>query len=352
MIEIEYLEEEMPVYDITVEKNHNFFANDILVHNCTEVMLPTKPLKVLDSKIETDFNFTKFPEKRELEGEIGICNLSSVNLMAFDAMSEEEKERFTYSLLLGMDNNIEYSDYPVKAGERFNKLHRAVGIGPTNWQNWLASKGCKVSDEKAKQLTHEIMESLSYYLTKASIRLAAERGKYYYFEGSKWEKGEFIHESAQLPEHLNYPLKYDWEKLRKDLLKYGVRFEFLMALAPGATSSLVLNFTEGASLIRQFKTIKEGTYNIPFLAPNLLKHRKYYELAWDVDMDVILEQAAIRQKFMDQGQSVDIMVKDPDKASNILKILLKAEQLGLKSLYYLNTLKKGETDEECESCSV
>ena len=318
---------------------------------CTEVFLATKPLRMKNAKIVTNFEGTSFDEKRIYDGEIGICNLVSVNLVAWDKKDEEEKEKFAYNLLLGMDNNVDYSDYPVKAGERFNRLHRSLGVSPTNYHTWLASKGIKVTDDEALKATHEIMESMSYHLTKASIKLAQERGKYFYYEGSKWEKGEFIHESAKLPDYLNFDLKYDWEELRKDLVRFGTRFEFLMATVPGQTSSLVLNFSEGAEFIREFKTIKEGTYNIPFLAPKLAKYRKYYERVWDIPMERILELAAIRQKFIDQSQSTNVYIQNPDSATEILRLILLAEKLGLKSLYYLNTKKK-DSQEECESCSV
>jgi len=320
---------------------------------CTEVMLSTQPLVVKNSQLQMTMeqSLDEMTEEREVDGEIGICNLVSVNLIPFDKKSPEEKFKFCYSLLLGMDNSIEISDYPVKAGEKFNKLHRAVGVSPTNYHQFIAYKGFKASDEGAKKVTHEIMESLSFYLTKASIELAKERGKYHYFPGSRWEKGEFIHESSKLPEDLSYELKEDWEGLRPELLKYGVRFEFLMATVPGQTSSLALNFTEGGELIREFKTIKEGTYNIPFLAPNITKYGMLYETSWEVRMETILELTAIRQKFVDQSQSTNLYIENPKSAYAMLKLIFKAEELGLKSLYYMNTKKK-EVQEECENCSV
>ncbi|MRJ07149.1 MAG: ribonucleoside-diphosphate reductase subunit alpha [Epsilonproteobacteria bacterium] len=329
---------------------------------CAEVMLPTKPLQLRSSTLYQDIERGELIEEREYTGEIGICNLTSINLLAWEKLGPGEKERFTYNLLVGMDNAIEFGDYPVKAGERFNKLHRAIGIGITNYHNWLATHRVKMSEEKAKEMTHQIMEDIYYYLVKNSIRLAKERGRYHYFEGSRWSEGVFQWELYQRhfdrleKEYglkLNYPMNHDWEPLRAEMVQYGVRFEFLTSIPPGATSSLVLNFTEGIEPIREFKIIKEGTYNIPFLAPNLTQNRLYYEKAWEIPTFQLLQLAAIRQKFLDQSQSLNLYEKNPESAFSIIKTLIWAEKLGLKSLYYLNTLKKGDVEEEeCEGCSV
>jgi ribonucleotide reductase alpha subunit len=206
---------------------------------CCEILLSTKPLKLLRSDTQTDLNSKNVIEKRDYDGEIGICNLTNINLVAWDSLSEEDKNKLAYSILVGMDNAIENGSYPVKAGEKFNRLHRALGIGITNYQNWLALQGIKLSDEEALEKTHEIMESISFYLTKNSIELAKERGRYHYFEGSLWSKGKFQHELYKehfdnVAPELNFNYKYDWDSLREDMMKYGVRFENLMATAPGA----------------------------------------------------------------------------------------------------------------------
>ena len=326
---------------------------------CAEVMLPTKPLRLESSRLEKRGD--RLEEVREYSGEIGICNLTSINLLQWERMGPAEKERFAYNLLLGMDNAIEFGDYPVKAGERFNKLHRAIGIGITNYHNWMASHQIKLSEPEALQATHQIMEDVYYYLVKGAIQLAKERGRYAYFEGSRWEEGVFHWElyedhfskvEKRLGVKLNYPIRHDWEELRRELKKYGTRFEFLTSIPPGATSSLVLNFTEGIEPIREFKIVKEGTYNIPFLAPNLAQNRPYYEKAWEIPTEQLLYLAAVRQKFLDQSQSLNLYEKNPESAFSIIKTIILAEELGIKSLYYLNTLKKGEIEEECEGCTI
>jgi ribonucleoside-diphosphate reductase alpha chain len=324
---------------------------------CSEIALSTKPLKLNSTKLIKDTRTGEYIEQRTYDGEIGICNLTNINVLAWDNMTEEEKDKTAYSVLLGMDNAIETSYYPVKAGERFNKKHRALGIGFTNYQNWLATKGIRLTDEKAKDETHRIFESLAFYLTKNSIQLAKEKERYEYFEGSLWSKGKFPwelyekHFNEVAPE-LNFKMKYPWNNLRDDMIRYGVRFEQLMAVAPGANSSLVLSFTESTEPLREYKIIKEGTFTLPFLAPNLQKNRSFYERCWDIPNETLLNLAAIRQKFIDQSQSTNLYYANLTSASEILSDILYAEKLGIKSLYYLNSRKAGDSEEICESCSA
>jgi len=321
---------------------------------CTEVLSANKPLKLISNKYGADH------DTREYSGEIGICNLSSINAKEWDNLSEEEKDKFTYNLLLGMDNAIEVSYYDVKAGERFNRKHRALGIGVTNYHNWLASQKIKITDPESERATHELFESIAYYLTKNSIELAKERSRYEYFEGSLWSRGIFQHElyrehfNRVAPE-LNSRLKYDWDSLREDMMKYGVRFETLMAVAPGANSSLASpagGLTESTEPIRAFKIVKDGTFTLPFLAADLKENREYYETCWEISNRKLLTLAAIRQKFVDQSQSTNLYYKDLDSALELFQDIQYAEKLGVKTLYYLNSLKAGDTEEVCESCSV
>lgn len=318
---------------------------------CSEVLLPTKPLKLKSTKIIEN------QEIREYDGEIGICNLTSIDVLAFDKMNEVEKDDFIYTILVGMDNSIEYGTYPVKAGEKFNKLHRAIGIGITNYQMWLASKGLKLSDKNSLKETHTIMESLYYYLVKNSIELAKQRGKYYYYKDSLWEKGKFIWELYKehfnnVEPELNYDMTYDWEPLRKEMMKYGVRFEFLSSIPPGATSSLVLNKTESIEPVRSLISEREGTFNVKRLAPGIKEYRQYYENVWNIPMEQLLKLTAVRQKFIDQGQSVNFYLKEPDSAYEVFKLLNYANKLGIKSLYYMTTPKKNEEEQICEGCAL
>lgn len=116
------------------------------------------------------------------------------------------------------------------------------------------------------------------------------------------------------------------------------------------TSGNIICATEGIEPIRKFSIVKEGTYNLPFLAPNLKNCRMYYDRAFDIPTTTILELAGIRQKFLDMSQSLNLYYKTTDSAAQIIADIIYAEKLGIKSLYYLNP-EKADANKECESCS-
>jgi len=318
---------------------------------CVEIVNRTKPINLVKDKLVKDSDSDEWTNVRKYDGLIGICNLSSVNLVKWDEMTENEKDELAYSILLGMDNAFDVSNYKVRLGEKFNRDLRSIGIGVNNYANLLASKGMKFTDDEALKFTHELFEDLTYHFIKQAIRLAKERGKYKEISGTSWDKGLFPWELSKLPKEYHFEMKKDWEALRKELKEFGIRFENLFSIAPTQTSGLVINSTEGIEPIRQYKIIKEGTYTLPFLVPNLNKNRMYYELAWDIPTKRILELAAIRQKFLDQSQSVNAYYKNPDSAFEIVYDIIEAEKLGVKTLYYMNTLKAEAEYEICESCS-
>ena len=321
---------------------------------CTEVFLDNKPLEVSDEVLTYNLDSKEYNISiPKTSGEIALCNLASFNLVEWSKLSHEEKFHIMYITMIGFDNAIENAYYPMKAGELFNKTKRAIGIGVSNYANYIASNKTKMTDENAKKLTHEIFEDLYWYVYFTSTEIAKERGRYDAFEGSKWEQGMVPLDVSilnRMDSDLNYPLLKDWDLIRNRIKEFGVRFSYHAAIAPTATSGLVISSTEGTESIKEYKIMKEGTYNLPFMAPNLKHNRMYYELAWDIPNETLMDLAAIRQKFIDQGQSINLYYKETDSASEIIKDIIYAERLGLKSLYYLNPMK-AEMEESCESCS-
>ena len=353
MIKIEYLEEEEAVYDITVEDNHNFYANNILVHNCNEIYLSTKPVDQGQSKLQKDLstNITSIVEEYN-PGLIALCNLSSVNLMKWITLSEAAKARSIYNLLRASDNLIDYGFYPAKEGEIFNRNYRAIGVGITNYAQWLAHLGLSWSDEKALEETNAIMEDIYWHLMNASIDLAGERGRFEYFDNTKYAQGKFTHDMYQ--GSYNYKTTKDWDSLRIKLMTQGARFATVMAIAPTATSSLILKSTEGAEPIRKLVSLKTGTYSCKQLAPNIQKYRPKYDIAWNIPSEDMINLASVRQRWLDQGQSFSTYYLDRnDSAYEVLKDILLSEKAGLKGMYYAHSPKEDdEIEPPCDSCSA
>ena len=334
-------------------QTQNIFNEKIHSSNlCNEIYLPTKAPTFQKSGLTQNLSngTTSLTEKSD-PGLIALCNLSSINLIVWDTLNHDQRDKMVYNLLRASDNLIDYAYYPSREGEIFNRNYRAIGVGVTNYAQWLASKGFNYDSEESLKITNDIMESIYWHLMRANISLAQERGRFKEFFNSKYSDGKFIFDLYEGP--YQFELNYDWESLREDLLKIGTRFSTVMAIAPTATSSLIMNSTEGVEPIRKFVSLKTGTYTCPQLAPNLNKYRGVYQLAWDIKPDSILNLASVRQRWIDQGQSNSTYLRDRNQsAKEILKDIIRAEALSLKGLYYAHSPKDDVEEENCESCSV
>ncbi len=321
---------------------------------CTEIIVPSEPSKLISQdlvKLEDDEYEIR---SRKICGEIGLCNLASINLLHYWKMTDDEKFHLCYTLLSAMDNAISSQYYPVKEAKKSNLRNRPIGIGVLNFASLLAANKLKFTDEETKRFTHEVFEDLYYNIYKASIELAKERGRYEGIEGSLWEKGETpvsISKLHNMRSDLNFDYKKDWEELGDEIKKFGVRFSYHGAIAPTATSGKAINATESTEPIHNLFYVEEGTDSLPTLANNLRKHRPYYENAYSVPNKTIIELAAIRQKFLDQAQSINTYYVNPNSAQELADDLFLAMDLGLKTLYYLKTPKSEADLEICQSCT-
>lgn len=321
---------------------------------CQEITLPTRPAREFTQRIVTEFGSDTHMTKTKKEtGEIALCNLSSINLEKWDELDEAAKTKLVDNLLRASDNMIENSFYPVPDGELSNKLRRPIGIGVSNYANYLALNKCGYNDEKAAELTHTIMEDVTYYVLKGSVKLAKDRGAYHYFKDSNWAKGQVPMDLYKMKDidGYNFPLKHDWEALKAEIKEYGVRFSYHFAIAPTATSGMIVNATEGIEPVKKMFQMKEGTYTLPQIVPNIKINRRYYDNAFDIPNVRINILASIRQKWLDQGQSVSHYYKTTDSAFDVITDIIHAETVGMKSIYYLTPMKAGDINESCESCS-
>ena len=208
---------------------------------CQEIVIPSYPSKLIDEKyvINEDGEYEIIQRKKS--GEIGICNLVSVNLMSWVTFDEEKKKSFCYTLLRGCDNIIDTQFYPVKEGEIANKKNRPIGIGVINYANLLASNKLRYTDKEALEFTNQVFDDLYYHIYEASNKLAKERGPYKTFNESKWKDGLTPFHISLLNNHKNNILdvkldKEKWDKLAEEIKTSGVRFSFHGAIAPTATS--------------------------------------------------------------------------------------------------------------------
>ena len=314
---------------------------------CQEMMMSYDPITLKSSSLVDDKAVFEF------EGDIALCNLASINLAEYVKLTPAQKEVFMLLLVRSADNAIDNSFYVNPLGRKHSLNHRNLGIGTSNYANVLASNKLLWNSEGARKLTHELYEEISFYAIKASIELAKEKSRCPVFNETKWAKGLFPHELSKLGKsdsHLNYPLLMDWESLRSDLLKYGIRNSRLLAIAPTATSGKCINATEGVDAPVKLKTIQEGTFSLPFVVPNLKQNREYYQTRFQVSNKDTIELAAIRQKFLCMSQSVSLAYTSTKSAYEAVSNIIYAEELGLKTIYYTYSQKATEAEEVCESC--
>jgi len=296
---------------------------------CLEIALPTRPLN----------------EINDPEGEIALCTLSAFNLGAIKDLSELEE--LADLAVRALDSLLDYQDYPMPAARNASIGRRTLGIGVINYAYYLAKNGVYYSNGSANNLTHRTFEAIQYYLLQASNKLAIEQGACPKFNETRLSKGILPIDTYKkdIDNITSEPLHLDWEGLRESIKKHGLRNSTLSALMPSETSSQISNATNGIEPPRGLISIKASKDGIlKQVVPEYLKLKDSYELLWDIPSNEgYLELVGIMQKFVDQTISANTNY-DPSKyeggkvpIKQVLKDLLTAYKLGIKTMYYHNT---------------
>ncbi len=306
---------------------------------CMEIALPTKPLDNINDET----------------GEIALCTLSAVNLGKVENVSDIEEP--AELIVRALDALLDYQDYPVKAAENGSMRRRTLGVGVINYAYYLAKNGVRYSDGSALGLTHQTFEALQFYLLKASNKLAKEQGACPAFNETTYSQGILPIDTYKkdLDQICQEPLHLDWETLRGEITTHGLRNSTLTALMPSETSSQIANATNGIEPPRGLVSIKASKDGIlKQVVPEIDKLKDQYELLWQMpNNDGYLKLVAIMQKFVDQSISANTNY-DPVRYEGgrvpmkiLLKDLLNAYKLGVKTLYYHNT-RDGANDAQAD----
>ena len=305
---------------------------------CLEVALPTKPLEDVNDQ----------------DGEIALCTLSAFNLGALESL--DDLQELATLAVRALDALLDYQDYPIPAANRGAMGRRTLGVGVINYAYYLAKNGVRYSDGSANNLTHRTFEAIQYYLLKASNELAKERGACPWFHETTYSKGILPIDSYKkdLDTICSEPLHYDWEALRGEIVRHGLRNSTLSALMPSETSSQISNATNGIEPPRGYVSIKASKDGIlRQVVPESNRLKGAYELLWEMpNNDGYLQLVGLMQKFVDQAISANTNY-DPTRfpagkvpMKQLLKDLLSAYKFGLKTLYYQNTRDGAEDAQE------
>jgi len=344
--------------------SHSSFKDKVEMSNlCQEITLPTVPLEHIDG-----------------EGEIALCILSAVNIGKIRDV--DDLEELCDLAVRGLDELIDYQDYPITAAEVATKNRRSLGVGYIGLAHYLAKHGYKYDSQEAWDDIHRLTEAFQYYLLKSSNKLAEEKGACGYFSRTKYADGILPIDTykSDVDEISNPGYAYDWENLRRNIVDKGLRNSTLSAQMPSESSSVVSNATNGIEPPRDYLSIKKSKKGpLKQIVPGYQYLKNNYTLLWDMlDNSGYINVVAVMQKFFDQAISGNWSYNPKNYADNEVPVsemaqdFLRTYKYGWKTSYYQNTydFKSDENvedsktldnlvgeimaaeEEDCESCKI
>ena len=325
---------------------HSSFKDKVNMSNlCQEITLPTTPLQHIDG-----------------HGEIALCILSAVNVGKLKHL--DDLEELCDLAVRGLEELIDYQNYPIKAAEVSTKARRSLGIGYIGLAHYLARHGEHYDDPRAWKLVHDLTESFQYYLLKSSNQLAIEKGKCTYFDRTKYSDGILPIDTYKqdVDEIVPNELRHDWASLRLSIQQNGLRHSTLSAQMPSESSSVVSNETNGIEPPRDYLSIKKSKKGpLKQVVPQYSTLRNNYTLLWDMKNNTgYINVVAVMQKFFDQAISGNWSYNPENYPDNEVPVSVMAQDFlttykyGWKTSYYQNTYdsKKDEALEEEKRQSI
>ena len=340
--------------------SHSSFTDKINMSNlCQEITLPTDPIQHIDDH----------------GGEIALCILSAINV---GVVKEEELEEICDLAVRGLEELIDYQEYPVAAAEMSTLARRSLGIGYIGLAHYLAKNRVKYGDESAWRLVHELTEKFQYYLLKSSNEIAKEKGKCDYFDKTKYAQGILPIDTYKkdVDDIVKPEYTMDWENLRAEILTHGLRHSTLTAQMPSESSSVTSNATNGIEPPRDYLSVKKSKKGtLKQIVPQYSHLKSAYTLLWDMpDNTGYINIVAVMQKFFDQGISGNWSYNPENYDNNEVPVSIMARDLlntykyGWKTSYYQNTMDgkvedvmeeslpndpfDSDSEEDCDACAI
>jgi len=349
--------------------SHSSFKDKVNMSNlCQEITLPTDPIDHID----------------DAGGEIALCILSAINVGKITQL--DQLEDLCDLSVRGLEELIDYQQYPVAAAKRSTLARRSLGVGYIGLAHYIAKNKVKYSDPQAWKLVHDLSEAFQYYLLKTSNQIAKEKGACEYFDHTKYSDGLLPIDTYKkdVDDIVPNVLNYDWDTLRNDIKTHGLRHSTLSAQMPSESSSIVSNATNGVEPPRDYVSIKKSKKGpLKQVVPGFPYLKSNYTLLWDMPSNEgYIKVIAVMQKFFDQGISGNWSYNPENYPDNEVPTSVMAQdwlttyKYGWKTSYYQNTYDaKKDTEEpiaevahtdlnslltdimesneeECESCSI
>lgn len=309
---------------------------------CTEIAQNMAPIETVSKEVKTKDDDTVVVTTTR-PGEFVVCNLASLSLGRLPLEDEEKMKEKVATVVRALDNVINLNFYPVPYAQLTNQRYRSIGLGISGYHHALAKRRIKWESEEHLEFMDKVFETINRATILASSNLAKEKGSYQFFEGSDWQTGAYFdkrgYDSAE------------WQDVRKTVALQGMRNAYLLAVAPTSSTSIIAGTTAGLDPImkRFFLEEKKGSM-LPRVAPELSDETYWmYKSAYLINQKWSVRASGVRQRHIDQAQSMNLYITNDFTMRQILDLYLLAWKEGVKTIYYVRS--KSLEVEECESCS-
>ncbi|MCI6568229.1 ribonucleoside-diphosphate reductase subunit alpha [Dysosmobacter sp. HCP28S3_G4] len=309
---------------------------------CTEIAQNMSPIEAVSTEVQTAEGDTVVVQTTR-PGDFVVCNLASLSLGNLPVEDEQALGQVVRTAVRALDNVIDLNFYPLAYAQLTNQRYRSIGLGVSGYHHMLAKHGIAWESEEHLSFVDHVFETINYAAISASCELAAEKGAYSLFEGSAWQTEEYFRQR-------NYTSPA-WQALADRVKKQGMRNAYLLAVAPTSSTSILAGTTAGIDPVMNkfFLEEKKGSI-LPRVAPDLsIDTYWYYKNAHHIDQRWSVRACGVRQRHIDQAQSMNLYITNEYTLRQVLELYLLAWEQGVKTIYYIRS--KSLEVEECESCS-
>lgn len=328
--------------DLVNRANPNGHRGIIYCSNlCTEIAQNMSEIESVSTEVQTKEGETVVVNTVK-PGDFVVCNLASLSMGHLPLEDDEQMRHIVGTVVRALDNVIDLNFYPLPFARITNHTYRSIGLGVSGYHHALAVRGIKWESERHLAFMDEVFDRINRAAVEASADIACEKGSYAHFAGSDWQTGDyFTKRDYHSPE---------WQRIAAKA-REGMRNAYLLAIAPTSSTSIIAGTTAGVDPVMQrfFLEEKKGAM-LPRVAPGL-SDRTYwmYKGAYLIDQKWSVRAGGMRQRHIDQAQSMNLYITQDYTMRQILDLYLLAWQCGVKTIYYVRS--KSLEVEECESCS-
>lgn len=330
--------------DTVNRMNPNGHAGMIYCSNlCTEIAQNMAPIEYVSTNISVENGDTVLLTTTR-PGDFVVCNLASLSLGNLPLEDDEYMQRTIETAVRALDNVIDLNFYPLEYAKLTNHKYRSIGLGVSGYHHMLAKRNIKWESEEHLKFVDEVFERINFAAIKADNALAIERGAYKLFDGSDWQNGDYFKKRGYTSEK--------WKDLQRSVCEYGMRNAYLLAVAPTSSTSVLSGTTAGVDPVmkRFFLEEKKGSM-LPRVAPELsINTWWYYKPAHTIDQTWSIKAAGVRQRHIDQAQSMNLYITNEFTMRQVLNLYIEAWKAGVKTIYYVRS--KSLEVEDCDSCSA